>query len=293
MTAEPSTARQRRVVVKRRVESGSPPTAVEFIAAHCDLSKSALKDAMNKGAVWLTPRRGKQRRQRQRLRRATAQLAPGDTVELFYDSRVLATVPPPASLVEDRTQYGVWFKPAGLLAQGNDFGDHCSLQRQVEQHFAPKRPVFLVHRLDREACGLMLVAHDAEMAAALSELFRSDRVHKRYCAQVRGDLGAARGTSGRIELPLDGKPSITEFQVTGYDRVADTSNVDVVIRTGRLHQIRRHLEAIGFPVIGDPRYGTGNKNQSGLRLAAVALEFVCPLRRAPAAFAVDPMLVGW
>lgn len=267
--------------------------AIEFLSAACELSKSALKDAMNKGAVWLTPRRGKQRRQRQRLRRATAQLAPGDTIELCYDPRVLAAEAPRADLVEDRERYSIWFKPAGLLAQGTDFGDHCALQRQVEQHYDPKRAVLLVHRLDREACGLMLVAHDAEAAAALSALWREDRVYKRYRAQVRGDLAATRGSAGRIELPLDGKASLSEYTVVGRDVATDVTTVDVVIHTGRLHQIRRHLEAIGFPVIGDPRYGRGNKNRDGLRLAAVAIEFVCPLRKQPAAFALDPATLGW
>ena len=282
-----------KLVVKRRVSASDPLVAIEFLSAQCELSKSALKEAMNKGAVWLTPRGGKQKRQRQRLRRATAQLAPGDTIELFHDPRVLAVEAPRANLVEDRERYSVWFKPAGLLAQGTDFGDHCALQRQVEQHFTPKRAVLLVHRLDREACGLMLVAHDAEMAAALSALWREDRVHKRYRAQVRGDLAAAKGSSGRIDSPLDGKASLTEYTVVGRDPASDVSTVDVVIHTGRLHQIRRHLEAIGFPVIGDPRYGRGNKNRDGLRLAAVAIELTCPLRQQPAAFAIDPATLGW
>jgi tRNA pseudouridine32 synthase/23S rRNA pseudouridine746 synthase len=53
--------------------------------------------------------------------------------------------------------------------------------------------------------------------------------------------------------------------------------VDVIIRTGRKHQIRLHFEMIGFPVMGDPRYGEGNKNTEGMKLNATALEFECPL----------------
>ncbi|MBN2360277.1 MAG: RNA pseudouridine synthase [Deltaproteobacteria bacterium] len=284
---------ERRLVLKQRVGGDDPRIAIDFLSARCSLSRSALKDAMNKGAVWLTPRRGKRRRLRQRLRRATALLAPGDTIELCYDPRLLAAIAPRATLVEDRGRYSVWFKPAGLLAQGTDFGDHCALLRQVERHFDPRRQVFLVHRLDREACGLTLVAHDAEMTAALSALFREDRVRKRYRALVRGDLAAVRGGSGRIDLPIDGKPALTEFAVVGFDRDTDTSEVDVVIHSGRLHQIRRHLDAVGCPVVGDPRYGRGNKNREGLRLAAVALEFVCPIREQPASYAVAAEALGW
>lgn len=75
---------------------------------------------------------------------------------------------------------------------------------------------------------------------------------------------------------MEGKPAVTEYAVTGYNSAANISSVDVVIHTGRKHQIRRHFEAIGFPVIGDPRYGKDNKNKSGLKLVATSLEFHCP-----------------
>jgi len=65
-----------------------------------------------------------------------------------------------------------------------------------------------------------------------------------------------------------------------------SATLELIIHTGRRHQIRRHLALIGHPVLGDPRYGTGNKNTAGLQLTAVALSFVCPLRKRAVAFAV-------
>ncbi|MBI3773409.1 MAG: hypothetical protein HY272_12005 [Gammaproteobacteria bacterium] len=62
-----------------------------------------------------------------------------------------------------------------------------------------------------------------------------------------------------------------------YDSVHDITTLSVIIKTGRLHQIRRHLDMIGHPLIGDPKYGRGNKNAVGLRLIAEQLEFRCPL----------------
>ena len=88
-------------------------------------------------------------------------------------------------------------------------------------------------------------------------------------------LGAEK-KKGEIRIPLDGRESVTEYTVEGYDRVNNTSKVHVIIKTGRKHQIRRHFDLAGYPVIGDPKYGKGNKNTEGLQLKAVKLEFICP-----------------
>lgn len=143
--------------------------------------------------------------------------------------------------------------------------------------FGSFREIFLVHRLDREVSGLVLLAHTREAAARLSELFRLNRIQKKYRAEVLGNIGK-EGQVGVIELPLDKKPSITKFKVQSYTPEAGTSIVDVVIATGRLHQIRRHFEMIGYPVMGDPKYGEGNKNRDGMKLSAVSLKFRCPFQ---------------
>lgn len=124
---------------------------------------------------------------------------------------------------------------------------------------------------------------------ALSALFRDGRIEKRYRVQVRGRTAEA----GRIELPLDGKPACSDYRLLGYDQAADVATLEVVIQTGRLHQIRRHLEAVGHPVMGDPRYGAGNKNREGLRLVAAGLAFTCPLQRRRVEFALDEADIGF
>ena len=202
-------------------------------------------------------------------------MRPGDVVELHYDPELLALRPPEAKLVRDAVRWSAWAKPAGLLSQGTEFGDHASLLRQVEK--ALDREVFLVHRLDREVEGLVLVAHDAAAAAALSALLREAKVVKRYRAEVIGDVATRRGTEGAVDEPIEGKAARTTFRVVARDPERDTTTLEVTIETGRHHQIRRHLDAIGHPVLGDPRYGAGNKNREGMRLAAVFLAFRDPL----------------
>ncbi|MBA4373103.1 MAG: RNA pseudouridine synthase [Thermodesulfovibrio sp.] len=259
---------------KATVQKGDPLGAADFLVAASGLSKTKIKDAMNKGAVWIKRSKGKLNR----LRTATASLRPGDQLELYYDPELLAKKPPVAHRLADRQNYSIWLKPAGLLAQGTMYGDHCSLMRQADLFFGVQREIFLVHRLDREAAGLMVLAHSSQAAAAFSEIFRNNLIVKKYRTEVRGDL-RSKAPKGTIDLPLDNKPAVTEYAVESYNENTNTSLVRVIIKTGRLHQIRRHFEMIGFPVIGDPRYGKDNKNIGGMRLEAVSLSFRCPFLR--------------
>lgn len=264
-TSEGAAIPSQQQVIKRQVQSHDPLRAVDFLALHGGLSKRIVKDAMNKGAVWLSTGRGPRRR----LRRASAELHTGDRLELFYDAALLALQPGPAECLADRGGYSVWYKPPGMLAQGTDYGDHCSLLRVAELQLG--RPCLPVHRLDREAFGLMLVAHRQADAARLSRLLQQGQVHKEYRIEVYGEMKDITPHRGRIEIPLDGKSAITEYQVESTDTVRATSVVRVTLLTGRLHQIRRHFDLLGFPVMGDPRYGRGNKSVLGLRLAAVSI----------------------
>jgi tRNA pseudouridine32 synthase/23S rRNA pseudouridine746 synthase len=237
------------------------------------LSKGRLKDAMAKGAVLLS---GKPQK---RLRRAQTALQAGQQLQLHYDDDLLQRQCADAILISDLQQYSVWFKPAGMLSQGNEWGDHLSLMRFAEQYFAAKRPVFLLHRLDREASGLVLLAHTKTAAAALSKLIAEHKISKQYQIRVKGQLSDSLLQQGEIALPLDGKASLTQFSLLQYDAEQQQSWLNIVLVTGRKHQIRRHFAAAGHPVMGDPQYGKANKDAAGLALQAVSLSFVCPLQR--------------
>lgn len=264
-----------RLVIEAAVPNGPPVKAVNFLSQRTALPNTRIKDAMTKGAVWVW--RGRHRR---RLRRATADLTAGTRVALYYDAAVLALRPLRAICLADHGAYSTWAKPAGMLTQGTDFGDHCSLLRAVETHFSPRREAMPVHRLDREVDGVILVAHTARAAAALSALFRKNRIEKRYLAEVRG---CPETIPHRLTIahPLDGRPARTVARFLQADRDRGVSRVEITIDTGRKHQIRRHMDLAGYPVMGDPRYGSGNKNTEGMRLTAVSLSFTCPLRHRP------------
>lgn len=167
-------------------------------------------------------------------------------------------------------------KPSGLAVHRG-----ASRERTVALTLARDRlgrPVHPVHRLDRATSGVLLFALDPEAARRLQEQLAAGTVHKRYLALVRG----VTPEEGVIDHPIprdeDGPrvPAVTAYRRLGtFERY---SLVEAVPRTGRRHQIRRHLKHISHPLIGDVRYGKGEHNRLfrerfGLhRLALHALE---------------------
>jgi tRNA pseudouridine32 synthase/23S rRNA pseudouridine746 synthase len=134
-----------------------------------------------------------------------------------------------------------------------------------------KRECFLVHRLDGDASGLIILAHDSQAAAKLSTLFQARDMHKFYQAWVVDDCEVP--TSGlTLSYELDGKSAITHIKKIRAEN--NKTLLDVTIETGRKHQIRRHLANIGHPIVGDRVYG--KKASVGLQLLAYRLEFICP-----------------
>lgn len=155
-------------------------------------------------------------------------------------------------------------KPAGLLAvPGRGEQRQDCVAARVQCRFPD---ALVVHRLDQATSGLMVLARGAEAQRALSRAFAERRVAKHYTAIVGGLLTGAAGT---IELPLaadwpnrprqqvdavHGKPSITHWRVLSCDAAADTTRVELEPLTGRSHQLRVHLRAIGHPIVGDVLY---------------------------------------
>jgi 23S rRNA pseudouridine1911/1915/1917 synthase len=151
----------------------------------------------------------------------------------------------------------------------------------------------IVHRLDRDTSGLLMVAKNDAAQGSLMAQLKARRVKKTYLALVQGEVAAA---VGRIEAPIgrdprhrtrmavvsDGRASTTGYRIR--ERFAGWTLLELDLVTGRTHQIRVHLDAIGHPVAGDPLYGTGTSRRGpdvsgGLRrlfLHAWRLELTSP-----------------
>lgn len=244
-------------------------TASDQLARLTGLSKSRVKECMTKGGVWWS-RPG---RACSRLRRSSTIVRPGESLEINFDSTLLALVPAVPACLTRGKRYSVWDKPPGILAQGTRFADHCCLSRIAQKLLGMKTEPHPVHRLDREARGLMLLAHDRTAAAKFGELFRTGKIEKEYAVIV---VGIPDWTHTTVDLPLDDRTSRSHFKVLDSDDASHTSLLTARIETGRRHQIRRHLCSLGLPVLGDPRYGKGNACADGLQLVAMSIAFTCP-----------------
>jgi tRNA pseudouridine32 synthase/23S rRNA pseudouridine746 synthase len=193
-------------------------------------------------------------------------------------------------------------KPSGLLAvpgRGADKQDALSIR---VQRLYPD--ALVVHRLDMATSGLMLMARGPQTQRALNKCFADRKVSKRYEAVVSGHLelpaDACDGWSV-IDLPISvdwprrplriieaarGQPSVTRWQVLSYDAVRHATRVLLAPVTGRSHQLRVHLQALGHPILGDTLYaGAAARSQSGrLLLHACALQLTHPVTGAHLAF---------
>lgn len=248
-------------------------TAVTLLAAETELSRQTIKRVMLQGAVWLT-----QGKRTQRVRRAKRDLKPGQTLHLYYDEAVLNQKPNAPELLVDLGHYSIWNKPCGMLSQGSKWGDHCTVTRWAEQHLQPQRLAFVVHRLDRAANGLIIVAHEKQAATKLSALFQSRAIDKRYRIRVEGAFPAQATIDEplKVDHDLDGRHAVSYFSRLAYDPNSNQSLLDVSIETGRKHQIRRHVAGLGYPVVGDRLYGSIETDKD-LQLTAYYLGFLCPL----------------
>ncbi len=263
-------------------ENESQIKASALLAEQCDLSKQKIKKAMQHGAVWIT-----QGKKTKRLRRADKLLPKGSIVHLYYDESLLAQVPPEPKLIKDEEQYSVWYKPFGLLSQGSKWGDYHTINRYAELNLKPQRPAFIVHRLDRAASGLIVVAHTKHAAAKLSKLFQDREITKIYRAVVEGIFSEDELS---INTSIEGKKAISHVRKIGLEEASERSLLEISIETGRKHQIRRHLSEQGFPIEGDRLYGQAAKDHRDLQLTAIHLAFICPLTGMKKQYNLEPEL---
>lgn len=246
-----------------------PQTALALLSANTPFSNGKIKSIMQKGAVWYS-----HHKTTERIRRAKRLLQTGEPLHLYYNPDVLDQQPPTATLIHDGVSYSVWNKPAGMLSQGSKWGDHTTLYRWAEQHLLPQRTAYIVHRLDRAAHGLILLAHNKRSTAHLATQFQQRTVEKIYHATIHGLLQPTH-PSLKVTTPIDGKEACSHIKVVRQNAALHQTDVEVRIESGRKHQIRRHLSEIGYPIVGDRLYGQHEEN-GDLLLCSYSLQFNSP-----------------
>ena len=202
----------------------------------------------------------------------------------------------------------VVYKPSGLLIQGDRSKDVSLLdlaRRWIKLRYQKPGNVFLalVHRLDRPVAGVTAFARTSKAASRLSEQFRTNSVEKRYVAVVEGvvpdaagelvDSMERRGPTSRILNASTAKSQEARLSYRVLDTGKNRSFLEIDLHTGRHHQIRAQLAHMGFPVLGDLRYG-GSKPlpEKQLALFARKLSFDHPTQKQRMTFCA-PLPLGW
>ena len=214
-------------------------------------------------------------------RRAKFKMTPGEVVVVDVPPAIVEVLEPepiPLAILDEDDDLLVLDKPAGLVVHPAPGHPNGTLVNGLLHH-APEisingsnRPG-LVHRLDKDTSGLMVVAKTDRARNHLVRQWHERAVRKEYVALVEGvvepDDATVDAPIGRDPLQRQrmttlrsGKPAVTHFTVA--ERLPTTSLLDVQIETGRTHQIRVHLAFIGHPVVGDPVYGRAREKRSGL-----------------------------
>jgi len=180
-------------------------------------------------------------------------------------------------LHEDNHVLGV-FKPIGIPCQQGREGVATILdlaKAYLKEKYAKPGNVFmgLVHRLDQPVSGVLVLAKTSKGASRLSEQFRERTVTKVYRAWVEG---VPKSDADRLVTPAGdgGKEKSLEYRV--LERVGNFAKVEVVLGTGRKHQIREQLAGIGHPILGDTLYGAKPRNRGEILLVAKRLTFRHP-----------------
>ena len=286
-----------------RIEQRVPRLDAYLAAAHPAISRSRWKQLIEAGHVLLNG---------VAVRKSNTALSSGSELRCDLPEPepvgLVATDIPLAILYEDADLI-VLNKPAGLVvhpAPGhaadtlvNALLHHCSDLQGIGGELRPG----IVHRLDKDTSGVLVVAKNEAAVAALVAQFSSHSVQKEYLALV---WGAPKKPTGTVELPVGRHPvhrqkmAVTEkgrAAVTHYETLAAgplASLLRVRIETGRTHQIRVHLAHLGHPVVGDSTYGRARQglpaelNVSRQMLHAHVLKIAHPRDGRPLAFTAPP-----
>lgn len=238
------------------------------------LSKRKVKTIIDAGGVLLN---------RKRCRIASHIVRRGDQVRLEYAEATLRPRPQPGDMLRDLTilqdlgDILAINKPAGLPSQATQDASMVhvipAVEAQLRAQGDRREPLFLVHRLDKETTGVLLLAIGSEAATWLLHQFRERRVAKTYYALCHGvprrstfteraPLSEIDRKTGNVRaVHAGGRPAVTHVKVLAVNPSLRLCLVECHPETGRSHQIRVHLDLNGLPIVGDKRYGGGTRRE--------------------------------
>lgn len=271
-------------IITRTVREGDAGTLLEYVSAllsdHTPTKvKSMLKH--NQFAINSMP-----------VSRFDAPLHPGDEVSINFTKSFRVFSHPRMSLVYEDNDILVINKGYGLLSMGTERikeGTAYSIMREYVKHTNPHAKVFIVHRLDRDTSGLMMLAKSQEAKDALQHNWNNMVLNRKYVCVVEGVVDCPDGViksylaeNSRFEVYSTQDPDMGQLAVTRYRTLrtgGGKSLLEVELDTGRKNQIRVHMKDIEHPIVGDRKYGAKSSPINRLALHAQTLRFVHPITR--------------
>lgn len=219
-------------------------------------------------------------------------VATGDTVCVNTTREFQTFRNPRLHIVYEDDDIIVVNKGYGLLSVGTDRrsdGTAYSLLRDYVKRVDPRQKLFIIHRLDQHTSGLMMFAKTVEAKEAMQHNWNNMVLERKYAAIVKGRPDPSDGTitsylaeNSAHEVYSTDKPSEGKLAVTRYTTVRTRggySLMELQLETGRKNQIRVHLKDLGFPIVGDRRYGSDTSPIHRLALHAATLRFIHPVTR--------------
>jgi len=183
-------------------------------------------------------------------------------------------------IIEDNENFSVINKPYGLAVQGGSKIKKNLVDLITKNKIFLNSKPFIVHRLDKETSGILIIAKNRKYAQLFTSLFRIRKIHKSYLSICHGEMEKDKGLFDDDLIRYDKDRKISERAITNYKVLDKNTNSTLLILnpiTGRKHQIRKQLFSIGFPVIGDAKYNFPenkiNKNNN-LMLHAYSIKFM-------------------
>jgi 23S rRNA pseudouridine1911/1915/1917 synthase len=276
-------------------ESGKRTDVV--VAALCGASRALVADAVKSGSVTVNDTPAK----------ASRILEEGDVLDFDVPRRGALVATPEAidlPIVYEDDDIVVVNKPAGMVAHPAHGATSGTLVNALLAHVGARLPgnalrPGLVHRLDRDTSGLMVVAKNDASLRGLAKAMKARRIRREYLGLVHGVPQHARGTIDgpigrdphnrlKFAIAADGKPAITHYEVR--DRFPKHAELLFRLETGRTHQIRVHLAALGHPILNDPLYGRREArfDLPGQALHAWRISFAHPHSGAAMEFEAEP-----
>lgn len=284
------------------VATDEPPRLDVWLAAERDITRHAAQTLIDAGLVTVNGRTAKAG-QRVRVRDAVAVARipppsrPAPSVATSRD-----VTPPPLTIVYEDEWLAVIDKQAGVVvhpAPGHPSGtlvDALRARGSTWSLLGGAERAGIVHRLDRDTSGLLVVAKTEAAHRSLATQLQRRTLGRVYWAIVHGGF---REESGTVDAPIgrdrrdrkrmavvdDGRAAITDFRIT--ERLGGMTRLEARLRTGRTHQIRVHMAYIRHPIAGDPLFGRGGA-PGRPALHAAELTFLHPLDETPRTFTAPP-----